>query len=100
MHQRNGAAGVITIGRGNRSSRRKPAPVPIYNPTNPTLTALGLNPIRRGEKPAIGLLIYAIAIYITIIVFFTFFFICLSRDRSIASSKVLERDCPGKVIMW
>jgi hypothetical protein len=29
--------------------------------------------------------------------------ICLSRDRSIASSKlcpVLERDCPGKVVMW
>jgi hypothetical protein len=26
--------------------------------------------------------------------------ISLSRDRSIASSKVLERDCPGKVIMW
>jgi hypothetical protein len=24
----------------------------------------------------------------------------LSCDRSIASSKVLERDCPGKVIMW
>jgi hypothetical protein len=24
----------------------------------------------------------------------------LSRDRFIASSKVLERDCPGKVIMW
>jgi hypothetical protein len=26
--------------------------------------------------------------------------ISLSCDRSIASSKVLERDCPGKVIMW
>jgi hypothetical protein len=26
--------------------------------------------------------------------------ISLSCDRSIASSKVLERDCPGKVVMW
>jgi hypothetical protein len=24
----------------------------------------------------------------------------LSCERFIASSKVLERDCPGKVIMW
>jgi hypothetical protein len=26
--------------------------------------------------------------------------ISLSRDRSVASSKVLERDCPGKFMMW
>jgi hypothetical protein len=26
--------------------------------------------------------------------------ISLSCDRSIASSKVLERDCPGNVVMW
>jgi hypothetical protein len=29
--------------------------------------------------------------------------ICLSHSRSVASSKlspVLERDCPGKVVMW
>jgi hypothetical protein len=46
-------------------------------------------------------------LHFTFIVYFFFFFysssVCLSRDRSIASSKlspVLGRDCPGKVVMW
>jgi hypothetical protein len=39
------------IGRGNRSTRRKPAPVPLCPPQNPTCCP-DANPGRRGGKPA------------------------------------------------
>jgi hypothetical protein len=45
-----GAVGGMRIGRGNRSTRRKPAPVP-----------LGSNPGRRGGKPATNRLSYGMA---------------------------------------
>jgi hypothetical protein len=46
-----GAVGGMRIGRGNRSTRRKPAPVLLCPPQIPH--DLGLNPGRRGGKPAI-----------------------------------------------
>jgi hypothetical protein len=46
-----GAIGGIKIGRGNRSTRRKPAPAPRYPPQIPEP---GSNQGRRGEKPAIN----------------------------------------------
>jgi hypothetical protein len=45
-----GAVGGMRIGRGNRSTRRKPAPVPLCPPQFPH--DLGSNPGRRGGKPA------------------------------------------------
>jgi hypothetical protein len=39
------------IGRGNWSTRRKPAPVPLLPTTNPTCCP-DANPGRRGGKPA------------------------------------------------
>jgi hypothetical protein len=51
-----GAIGGMRIGRGNRSTRRKPAPVPLCPPQIPhDLTS---NPARRGGKPATNRLGY------------------------------------------
>jgi hypothetical protein len=38
------------IGKGNRSTRRKPAPVPLCSPQTPILP--GCEPVRRYGKPA------------------------------------------------
>jgi hypothetical protein len=48
------------ICRGNRSTRRKPAPVPLCLPQIPH-DDLGSNPGRRGGKPATNRLSYATA---------------------------------------
>jgi hypothetical protein len=53
-----GAVGGMRIARGNRSTRRKPAPVPLVPPKNPTRPDLGSNPGRRGGKPASNRLSY------------------------------------------
>jgi hypothetical protein len=45
-----GTVGGMRIGRGNRSTRRKPAPVPLFPPQIPH--DLGSNPGRRSGKPA------------------------------------------------
>jgi hypothetical protein len=46
-----GEIGAIKIGRGNISTRRKPAPNAALSITNPTCCP-DTNPGRRGEKPA------------------------------------------------
>jgi hypothetical protein len=51
-----GVIGVM-IGRGNRSTRRKPAPVPLCPPQTPH-ACLDANPGRRGGKPATNSLSY------------------------------------------
>jgi hypothetical protein len=56
--------GVIMIGRGNRSTRRKPAPVPLGTPQTPH--AARTEPGRRGEKPASNRLSYGTAIFVTL----------------------------------
>jgi hypothetical protein len=48
------------IGRGNRSTRRKPAPVPLCPPQNPYCCPEA-NPGRRGGKPASNRLSYGTA---------------------------------------
>jgi hypothetical protein len=53
--------GGMRIGRKNRSTRRKPAPAPLYPTTNPTLIGPGSNPGRRGRKPASNRLSYGAA---------------------------------------
>jgi hypothetical protein len=60
-----GAIGGMRIGRGNRSTRRKPAPVPFCPPQNPTWPDPGSNPGRRGGKPATSRLSYGAAIIYT-----------------------------------
>jgi hypothetical protein len=45
-----GVVGGMRIGRGNRSTRRKPAPVSLCSPQIPH--DLGSNPGRHGGKPA------------------------------------------------
>jgi hypothetical protein len=52
--------GGMKIGRGNRSTQRKPAPTPLST-TNPTWPDPGLNPGRRGGKPATNRLSYGAA---------------------------------------
>jgi hypothetical protein len=51
-----GAVGGMRIGRETRSTRRKPAPVPLCSPQIPH--DLGSNPVRRGGKPATNRLSY------------------------------------------
>jgi hypothetical protein len=56
-----GEIGGMMVGRGNRSTRRKPAPVPFCPPQIPH-TYLNANPGRRGGNPATNRLIYGIDI--------------------------------------
>jgi hypothetical protein len=51
------------IGRGNRSTRRKPAPMPLLSTTNPTCFP-DANPGRRGGKPATNRLSYGTAMHV------------------------------------
>jgi hypothetical protein len=54
-----GVVGGMRIGRGNRSTRRKPVSVPLCPPQIPH--DLGSNPGRRGGKPATNPLSYGTA---------------------------------------
>jgi hypothetical protein len=54
------------IGRGNRSTRKKPAPMPLCAPQTPTCCP-DANPGRRGVKPAANHLSYGTADHFTII---------------------------------
>jgi hypothetical protein len=57
-----GEIGGLKIGRGNRSTRRKPAPVPLCSTTNPTWCP-DANPGRRCVKPATNRLSFGTPIY-------------------------------------
>jgi hypothetical protein len=57
-----GAIGGMKIGRGNRSTLRKPAPAPLCPPQNPTWPDPGSNPDRRGGKSATNCLSYGVAL--------------------------------------
>jgi hypothetical protein len=56
-----GAVGGMRIGSGNRSTRIKPAPVPLCPAQIPH--DLGSNPGRRGGKPATNRLSYGTALF-------------------------------------
>jgi hypothetical protein len=70
-----GAGGGMRIGRGNRCTRRKPAPVPFCPLKAPTCPDLEVNPDGTGENPVTNRLSCDMA---------------SSRDRDIVSS-VLSR---------
>jgi hypothetical protein len=55
-----GEIGGMMIGRGNRSSRREPAPVPLCPPQTPHACP-DENPDCRGGKPATNRLSYGTA---------------------------------------
>jgi hypothetical protein len=56
-----GAIGGMRIGRGNRSTQRKPTPAPLCPPQNPTWQTRSRSPDRSGGKPAINHLSYGAA---------------------------------------
>jgi hypothetical protein len=56
----NGESGGM-IGKGNRSTRRKPAPIPLCPPQTPH-ACLDANSGRRGRKPATNRLSYGTAL--------------------------------------
>jgi hypothetical protein len=56
--------GKMKIGRGNRSTRRKPAPAPLCPPQIPLDETRGANPGSRGEKPATNRLSYGATFHI------------------------------------
>jgi hypothetical protein len=56
-----GAIGGMKIGRGNRSTRRKPASAPLCPPQIPHDQTRGRTPVRRGGKPATNRLSYGAA---------------------------------------
>jgi hypothetical protein len=62
-----GAIGGMKIGRGNRSTWRKPAPAPLCPPQIPHDQTRGRTPGRRGGKPATNRLSYGAAIQNTLI---------------------------------
>jgi hypothetical protein len=55
-----GEIGGMMIGKGNRSTRRKPATVPLFQPQTPH-ACIGAKPGRRGSKPATNRLSYGTA---------------------------------------
>jgi hypothetical protein len=52
--------GGMVIGRGNRSTRRKPVPLPLCPPQTPHACP-DANPSHRGGKPATNILSYGTA---------------------------------------
>jgi hypothetical protein len=58
-----GAIGGMNIGRGNRSTRRKPTPAPLCPPQNPTWYTGSRTPDRSGGKPATNRLSYGAAFF-------------------------------------
>jgi hypothetical protein len=56
-----GAIGGTKIDRGNRSTRRKPAPAPLCPPQIPHDQIQARTPGRRSGKPAINRLSYGVA---------------------------------------
>jgi hypothetical protein len=61
-----GAIGGMKIGRGNRSTRRKPAPAPPCPPQIPHDQTRARTPDRSGGKPATNRLSYGAASGLTI----------------------------------
>jgi hypothetical protein len=61
-----GAIGGMKIGRGNRSTWRKPTPAPLCPPQNPTWQTRSLSQDRSGGKPATNRLSYGAAFFSTI----------------------------------
>jgi hypothetical protein len=57
-----GAIGGMKIGRGNRSTRRKPASAPLCPPQIPHDQTRARTPGRRGGKPATNSLNYGAAL--------------------------------------
>jgi hypothetical protein len=57
-----GAVGGMKIGKGNWSTRRKPAPAPLCPPQIPLDQTPRSNPGRRGGKPATNRLSYGAAL--------------------------------------
>jgi hypothetical protein len=58
-----GATDGMKIGRGNRNTRRKPAPAPLYPPQIPHDQVRFRTPDRSGGKPATNRLSYGAAEY-------------------------------------
>jgi hypothetical protein len=56
------AIGGMKFGRGNRSTWRKPTPVPLCPPQNPTWQTRSRTPDRSGGKPATNRLSYGAAL--------------------------------------
>jgi hypothetical protein len=56
-----GAIGGMKIGKGNRSTRRKPVPAPLCPPQIPLDQTRDRKPGRRGGKPATNRLSYGVA---------------------------------------
>jgi hypothetical protein len=59
-----GAIGGMKIGRGNRSTRRKPTPAPLCPPQNPTWQTRSRSPDRSGGKLATNRLSYGAAFFL------------------------------------
>jgi hypothetical protein len=55
--------GGMKFGRGNRSTLRKPTPVPLRPPQNPTWQTRSRTPDHSGGKPATNRLSYGVAFF-------------------------------------
>jgi hypothetical protein len=104
-----GEIGGMMIGRGNRSTRKKPAPVPLRPPQIPR-ACLNANPGSRGGKPATNRLSYGMAFIVVIATGFgmddwgfgvripvgsSFFILCTRADRFRGLPSILSIDYRG-----
>jgi hypothetical protein len=78
-----GEIGGMKIGRGNRSTRRKPAPAPLCPPQIPHDLDPGLNTGHRGGKPATnrlsdGAAMLALGHFLVCLYIYIFFFFLIT----------------------
>jgi hypothetical protein len=76
-----GAVGGMKIGRGNRSTRRKPATAPLFRYKS-HMTWPGLEPGQRGGKTATNCLSYGTAFNVFLTTSFTYLLIYLLVELS------------------
>jgi hypothetical protein len=87
----------MRIGRGNRSARRKPAPLPTLSTTNPTLPDLGSNLGRRNLKPATNRLSYGSSSTFSDIIIIIIIIIEL---HNLYSSQIIIRMIKSRKMRW
>jgi hypothetical protein len=82
----------MRIDRGNRSTRRKPAPAPLCPPQIPHDLTPGSNPGRRGGNPATNRLSYGTVLHIITIVLYECETWSLTlKGRRVSENRVLRR---------
>jgi hypothetical protein len=96
----NGEIGGMTIGKGNRSTRRKPPPVPLCPAQTPHICPEA-NPGRRSGKPATNRLSYGTALWQWKSLTLPFvWFIWMMNGRGRRSRPILSYSLNYVLMLW